>query len=111
MIAFHLRANASAAHVLTLPTHRAQAATVFFAYKAERQRRGYQLPRQISKIQLRPAQDIIVAERIARPARRIETFRYVDMDRHNDVVEAAVALTGRIRIDRTIDLNASFDAP
>ncbi len=111
MFAFHLRATASAARVFAISARRAQAATVFAAHQPERERGRDELAYQIAQIQLGAAQDVVIPERIARPARRVETLVNADVYRDGHRVETSIALAGGIHVNRSVDLQASFHAP
>lgn len=108
IIAFHLGAVASATRVFILSTRRAQAATVFAADQPEGQCRRHELTHEVTYIEIRAAQNVVVTEGITRSAGRIESLVDVDADRDDDIVQTSIALAGGIQLDRTADMDAFF---
>jgi hypothetical protein len=108
MIAFRWGARARTARILGLSAARTEPAALFFAHDPERQCGRYELPDEVAHVEHRVVQDIVLAERIARSAGRIEAFVDVDVERDDYVVQAPVAFSGDNRVDRPVDLDPAI---
>jgi hypothetical protein len=110
MIAFHFGTVASTAHIFASSARRAKSATVFSAPEPQRERADHQLADQITYVETRAAQYVVLTEGIARSARRIEAFFDVDPQWKRHRLQTPIAITSNSYLDGTVDLQPAIDS-
>src|ERR1700676_851023 len=113
MIAFQegCGARAVSARILARSARNAESATVFAAQQDVGQGAGHELSYQIAHVELGAVEYVVLAEGVARSARRIETLLDLDRHRDDDVLQTAVAWPLDVGFDGAADVQAPVDAP